>query len=317
MLAAHEAGTLLHLATSGTVGRPRVVRRTTASWFDSFPAVADLTGLQATSRVWVPGPLAGTMNLFAAVLARAVGAELVDSATEATHAHLTPSELRRLLASDVTLAGLQLTVAGDRLHRDLHVEAADRGAVVTHYYGAAELSFVAWGSHEEDLWPFPGVEVVERDGVLWVGSPYLAEVDTEDGLATVGDRGTVTPDGRVVVRGRGDAAVVTGGATVLVEDVEQALRSTRAGEVAVIGVPHADLGQVVAAVLVSPADAAAELAALRDHARAVLPESHRPRVWFLADAMPLTAGGKPDRVALREQVALGVLRRASRSVPDE
>ena len=280
-----------------------MVRRSTASWFDSFPVVASLTGLDPTSRVWVPGPLSGTMNLFAAVLATSLGAALVDSPADATHAHLTPTELRRWLDSEETLRGRRVTVAGDRLSPALHDAATERGAVVSHYYGAAELSFVAWGAHEDDLRPFPGVEVVERDGVLWVRSPYLAEVETESGYATVGDRGSVTPDGRVVVRGRGDAAVVTGGATVVAADVEHALRPAVPGEVVVIAVPHPELGQVVAAVLTGPVD----LATVRDRSRAALPHSHRPRMWFRVEQIPLTPAGKPDRAALAAAAAAGDL----------
>lgn len=303
VLDAHDHDEWLLLGTSGSTGRPRVVRRSTASWFDSFPVVVSLTGLDAGSRLWVPGPLSGTMNLFAAVLATSVGAALVGSPAEATHAHLTPTELHRWLDSEQTLSGRRVTVAGDRLSPTLHDAATVRGADVSHYYGAAELSFVAWGAHEDDLRPFPGVEVVERDGVLWARSPYLAEVETESGYATVGDQGSITPDGRVVVRGRGDAAVVTGGATVVAADVEHALRPALPGEVVVIAVPHPELGQVVAAVLTGPVD----LATVRDHARAALPHSHRPRVWFRVEQLPLTPAGKPDRAALAAAAAAGDL----------
>ena len=113
------------------------------------------------------------------------------------------------------------------------------GAEVSHYFGAAELSFVAWGRHEDDLRAFPGVEVEVRDGVLWARSPFLAagvrrvspgrSCCDADGFGTVGDRGAVAADGTVTVLGRGDAAVLTGGATVQVADVESALRPGLAG----------------------------------------------------------------------------------------
>ena len=66
------------------------------------------------------------------------------------------------------------------------------------------------------------------------------------GFATVGDRGTLV-DGVLRVAGRGSEAVVTGGATVLVADVEAALRPVVAGALVVVGLPHPELGQVVAA----------------------------------------------------------------------
>ena len=55
--------------------------RTTGSWVDSFGTVAALSGLDPASRVWVPGPLAATMNLFAAVHATVLGARLVAART--------------------------------------------------------------------------------------------------------------------------------------------------------------------------------------------------------------------------------------------
>ena len=91
-------GVPVALPTSGTSGRPRTVVRTTASWTDSFAAVSELTGTTSGSRVWVPGPVTATMNLFATVHARWAGARLAPSLAEATHAHLTPTSLRRLLA---------------------------------------------------------------------------------------------------------------------------------------------------------------------------------------------------------------------------
>ncbi len=308
VLDAHDRGVLLQLSTSGSVGHPRTVRRTTSSWVDSFPTVARLTGLTSRSRVWVPGPLSGTMNLFAAVLARSLGAHLAFAPQDATHAHVTPSDARRLLDHPALPDELHVTVAGDRLDRALRDELVARGVAVAHYYGAAELSFVAWGSHADDLEAFPGVDVRERHGVLWVRSPYLAQMPTDaDGWATVGDRGTVLPDGRVVVRGRGDAAVLTGGATVLVEDVEAALRPAARCDLVVVGVPHRDLGEVVAAVLTRDDG----VAAARERARSELSESHRPRLWFVADSLPVTPGGKPDRSEVRSLAVSGALRRVS------
>ncbi len=179
---------------------------------------------------------------------------------------------------------------------------------MAHYYGAAELSLVAWGSHDGDLRPFDGVEVRERDGMLWVRSPYLADVPTDaEGFACVGDHGTVTPDGRVVVSGRGGTAVLTGGVTVLAEEVESALRPVLTCEVAVIGLPHPDLGEVVAAVVTD----AAQVGAGHVRARAELARTHRPRVWLVADALPRTTAGKTDRATLRAVAATGALRRVS------
>jgi acyl-CoA synthetase (AMP-forming)/AMP-acid ligase II len=302
VLEAHAAGRLLALRTSGSTGGARSVVRTTRSWFESFPAVASLTGLSEGARLWLPGPLGATMNLFAAVLARHLGADRVRTIEEATHAHLTPHQLDRLLEGGARLAGVHLTVAGDRLSRRLHDRAVQAGAEVAHYYGAAELSFVGWGSHEHDLRPFPGVEVEVRRGELWVRSPYLSQGydgtpgafrTDEHGFATVGDRGAFS-GGVLTVHGRGGDSVTTGAATVRVADVETVLRAATAGEVVALGVPHRTLGHVVAAVLTERDDLLRARAAARDG----LDAAQRPRMWFHLEVLPLTAAGKVDRAEL-------------------
>ncbi len=303
VLAAHESGDLVALRTSGTSGTARSVVRTTASWFDSFGHVTRLLDMDPTSRVWVPGPLTATMNLFAAVHAADLGAAVQGSATGATHAVLTPAALSRAIAHGTALAGMHVLVAGDRLGRGLHDEALDHGATwVSHYYGAAELSFVAWGSHADDLRPFPGVEVDCRDGDVWVRSPYVClRYDGPDGpltcgadgWATVGDRGSL--EGELLrVHGRGTDTVVTAGATVLVADVEAALERATGQRVVVLGLPHPDLGQVLCGVVSDATD----LVTLRRSARELLGPAHRPRRWFEVTDLPLTPAGKLDRERL-------------------
>lgn len=307
MLAAHDRGELISLRTSGTTGGPRAVVRTTSSWFDSFDRVADLAGLDARSRVWVPGPAQSTMNLFALVHARALGAEPASGPAGATHAVLTPAALDRALAAGTPVGGLHLVVAGDRLGRGLHDRALGAGASrVSHYYGAAELSFVAWGRHAEDLRPFPGVDVDTDDGRIWVRSDLLflrydgpagPLARREDGFVTVGDRGRLH-GARLRVFGRGTDAVVTAGATVLVADVETALEEATGSRPVVLGLPHSQLGQVLCAVVPS-----AELVEpLRAAAREVLDRAGRPRRWAVVASPPLTDAGKVDRAALRDVV---------------
>lgn len=305
---------LLAFRTAGTAGRPRTVLRTSRSWLESYRHVSALVDMTSASTVWVPGPLSASMNLFAAAHAQWAGAEVVADPAHATHAYLTPWLLRRQFADDPTvLSGLHLVVAGDRLSSSLRDAAVAAGARVSHYYGAAELSFVAWGDHADALRAFPGVEVAARDGELWVRSPYVCEGYAElehvlrrdpAGWTTVGDRGEVRPatqgaEGvRVTVFGR-DGGFTTGGATVLEADVEHTLRLEAAGEVAVVGVPHPDLGQVVAAVITDKDD----ISHLQDVSRRVLAPQQRPRRWFHLASLPLTGSGKVDKAAIVRAVA--------------
>ena len=154
---------------------------------------------------------------------------------------------------------LVVVVAGDRLPPRLATRAEAAGHTVHHYYGAAQLSFVGWGRDADSLRLFPEVRAEARDGELWVSSPWLclreegdppvlrSEVTDGRPWMSVGDRGSVSADGRLVVAGRADA-VTTGGATVVLADVEAALRPYARGEVVVVGRPHQRLGMVLEAV---------------------------------------------------------------------
>lgn len=307
-LAAHERGDRVLLRTSGTSGVPRTVVRTTASWLDSFEAVESLIGFGPASRAWIPAPLTGTMNLFAAVHARHLGADVVQDPARATHWFLTPTALRDALDDGDRFDGVHAVVAGDRLTITLHDRAAAAGLAVSHYYGAAELSFVGWGPHDSALRAFPAVELQVRDGVVWARSPYLSDGYAEgsgpferdaDGWASVGDHGTLV-DGVLTITGRDDV-VVTGGATVRVADVEGLLRPRARGEVAVLGIEHPRLGEVVAIVLEHADDADA----LRSVARTSLDRTQQPRRWFALEPFPRTPLGKVDRAAVAALVRSG------------
>lgn len=301
VLDAHRTGAGLSLATSATTGLARRVLRSTHSWWHSFPAYSALSGVSEGARVWLPGPETSTMVLFAAVHARVVGAARMSDPHGATHACLTPAQLD-LRGSELP-AGSHVVVAGAALPKRLAALAADRGLTVSHYYGAAELSFVAAGRAGGGLRAFPGVDVEIRDqphpGSIWARSPWLCDgYDGPPGAllrdgewATVGDIGRLR-DGVLEVLGRPDA-VTTAGATVLVAEVEAALRPRAHGPFAVHGIAHPTLGEVVAVSLVEPTDRAR----LESAARA-FPSSHRPRVWRVVDALPLTVAGKLDRVVL-------------------
>ena len=306
---AHDEGRLLSLPTSGTTDRPRRVLRTTDSWVRSFEHVSVLTGIDTTARVWVPGPMSATMNLFARVHADAVGAVVVEDPDDATHAHLTPLALDRALRDDQLPDGSTVIVAGDLLPGPLLTRAKATGLAVHHYYGAAELSFVAWADDGRTLRAFPGVEVSVVDDVIWARSPYLCqgydEPDgdgplqwREDGAASVGDRGALV-DGVLTVQGRGDAAATVAGVTVVISDVEGALRDHATGQVMVVGLPDDRLGSILAAAVTDAGD----VERLRVAAHAMLQPAQRPSHWYVLDDVPSTPAGKPDRARLRQVLA--------------
>jgi acyl-CoA synthetase (AMP-forming)/AMP-acid ligase II len=316
-----ERGTSwLELQTSGTVSSPRTVVRSLASWEDSFEHVSRLTGTTSEDRVLVPAPPTGSMFAFAHAHAASVGAAVVHlprwSLAGAEHAlgtctlaHLTPTMLAALLERDL---GVLRTVvcAGAVLPQATRERAASAGLEVVDYYGAAELSFVAMRAAGR-LDAFPEVEIELRDEVIWARSPWLCVgyaagqsgplQRDPDGWATVGDRGRLDPDLGLVVLGRGDETVTTGGATVRCTDVEDAVRSLASvGEVVVVGTPHPRLGEALEVVVVAPVPL--DLDELRSRTSRLVTPTHRPRRWHRWDELPVTAAGKVDRREVRRRL---------------
>jgi long-chain acyl-CoA synthetase len=301
--------------SSGSTGRPRGIVRTVQSWQASVAALSDITGITGDDRVWLPGPLWSSLFLYGAFHGGAVGAQLAfrdDDPASATALHCVPTQLPGLLQRAKT-GGLPLVrlavVAGDHLGGPLREQCETAGWRVVEYYGAAELSFVAWRDTSGPFRAFPGVQTELRRGVMWARSPYLArgylsahadgpfQLD-QQGWATVLDLARDVTGGQEV-RGRGSAAVTTGGHTVVVEEVERLLRELPGvQEVALLGVPHPRLGQLLTAVVVGSAVDATLRAAV-----AGMPPPSRPRRWVHVQALPRTSGGKLRRDLLPDLVA--------------
>ncbi|MGX8777148.1 AMP-binding protein [Propionibacterium freudenreichii] len=325
---AHRRGRLIGLRTSGTTtGAGRVIVRSTDSWVDSLDAVARRCALTPRDRIWIPGPMGSTMNLFAACLAVHSGVEWASDKPEcATIWQLTPARLSSLLDAGLPRSQRlrEVIVAGDGLSRGLRDRATARGLEVVHYYGAAEMSMIAMGSCRDDLELFDRVEARITDGTIWVRSPWLAQgylqasadeppssgnpvplrLETpaplrrgDDGFVTVGDRGALAGR-RLIVAGR-DGAVTTAGQTVILAPLLDRLRHRAQGELFLLGLPHAALGQVLTAVVTRRDD----LGPVRAWAREHLAGADRPRRWLWVPRPPLTASGKVDLRALALDLA--------------
>ncbi|MEP6622955.1 MAG: acyl-CoA synthetase, partial [Acidimicrobiia bacterium] len=92
-------------------------------------------------------------------------------------------------------------------------------------------------------------------GFRYAGPDELTESIIRGDLATLGDVGYVDDDGYLYVVDRRKDLVITGGANVYPAEVETVLvRHPDIAEVAVIGLPDAEYGEIVTAVVVRGAD---------------------------------------------------------------
>nr|WP_197040405.1 AMP-binding protein [Pseudonocardia halophobica] len=136
-----------------------------------------------------------------------------------------------------------------------------------------------------------------------------ALVFSEDGWLHTGDLGTMDERGYLTITGRLKDMIIRGGENIYPREVEDAL-ATHSGvaEAAVVGVPDAEWGEQVGAVVV-PTDPAAppDPAELRAYCRERLAGFKAPSRWFFVDALPTTPTGKVQKFVLRDRIDSGDL----------
>lgn len=121
-----------------------------------------------------------------------------------------------------------------------------------------------------------------------------------DGWVHTGDLGRLDDDGYLYIVGRIKDVIIRGGNNVYATDVEAALyEHPDVREAAVVGVPHAVLGEDVAAFVVLRAGANATPDDLIAHCREHLSDYKVPRQVQLRDELPRNATGKVLKRELR------------------
>jgi long-chain acyl-CoA synthetase len=127
----------------------------------------------------------------------------------------------------------------------------------------------------------------------------------DKGWTTLGDLGHLDDDGFLYLSDRRTDLIISGGVNIYPAEIEEALIMHPAvADVAVIGVPDAEMGQSVLAIIqpasqgTSPDDLAAELIA---HCRSKLASYKVPRAVEFAADLPRTPTGKLLRRKLRDE----------------
>ncbi len=129
-------------------------------------------------------------------------------------------------------------------------------------------------------------------------NPAATAAGFHDGWFRTGDLGVLDADGYLTIDGRMKELIIVGGTNVTPGEVEAALEpETGVREVAVAGVPDADLGEKVAAFVVPQdgADPATLEARLRQRVERDLAPYKRPRLYRFLDEIPRNAMGKVER----------------------
>jgi acyl-CoA synthetase (AMP-forming)/AMP-acid ligase II len=229
---------------------------------------------------------------------------------------------RRHMAPLVHVRLILISGARWMRHRTAALQALCPNARIVEFYGASETSFMAWMNADAHApehavgRPFSNVHIDIRDvhqgvGQIFVRSPMLfmdyvgatpdhtAAVRDGDWLS-VRDMGYIDAQGYLCLVGRENRMVVTQGKNLFPEEVESVLAAdAQIAHASVHGVPDPIRGQLVVAVLqlqdATTALSAQTLAAL---CRAKLEAYKVPKRFFVCEAMPQTASGKTDHVAV-------------------
>jgi O-succinylbenzoic acid--CoA ligase len=311
-----DEGVAVVIATSGSTGQPKGAQLSWRALEASAAATRERLGPDP-SDAWLsclPWQHIGGLQVWLRARSASLPVEIqprfdVEAVrrSEATLVSLVPTQLARLLDAGVDLTRFRaILLGGAAAPSALLVRARAAGATVVTTYGMSETS----GGCVYDGRPLAGVDVATdaADGRIRICGPVLMtgyrlrpELTAEafaDGWLVTQDLGTFA-DGLLVVQGRADDVVVTGGENVAIALVAEALSEhPDIREAAVTGVPDEEWGERIVAVVVA-ADRTPTLDELRHWVAERAGSKAAPRGLVLVPQIPRLTSGKPDRLAVR------------------
>jgi O-succinylbenzoic acid--CoA ligase len=299
-------------ATSGSTGVPKGVVLTAGNLLASAEASASFLGHRSGDRWLAVMPLNHVGGFSILTRSMHVGGTVVleprfDPERTASLLHgvefasLVPSMLSRIMThAEGPFERLRtVLVGGGPLAPGLLEAANDLGIPAVPTYGTTETAAqVATGRPgARAVTPLPGVSIrIDRGEIVVEGpmvSPGYWRQTPRVGPYHTGDAGTVDDEGNLVVLGRLDDMVITGGENVYPTEVEAVLSEhPEIVDVAVTGVDDERWGRALRAVVVAPSLDEAEVVAW---ARDRLASYKVPKQWSFVDQIPRTDLGKPKR----------------------
>lgn len=136
----------------------------------------------------------------------------------------------------------------------------------------------------------------------WRDTKKTASVFRDDGFFATGDLGYFDDKGYLTLVGRDKDLIISGGLNVYPVEVEDVLNAhDGVTDCAVIGLPHADFGEAVTAIIVAVGDVVADIQAIDTAMALVLAPYKRPKRVIFVDQLPRNSMGKVEKNVLRQR----------------
>jgi long-chain acyl-CoA synthetase len=136
------------------------------------------------------------------------------------------------------------------------------------------------------------------------GNPDATAAAVRDGWLFTGDVGCLDADGFLTLKDRSKDLIISGGSNIYPREVEEVLLTAPGvAEVAVVGAPDPEWGEVVVAFVVPRPGEDVATEALDRHCLERMARFKRPKRYVLTQALPKNNYGKVLKTALRERLA--------------
>lgn len=134
----------------------------------------------------------------------------------------------------------------------------------------------------------------------WQATEKTQSSFRRDGFFITGDLGYLDVDGYLYIVGRGKDLIISGGFNVYPVEIEEAINALpEVAESAVIGVPHADLGEGVTAIVVANAASTPSEHGIIEALKLRLAKFKIPKRVLFVGELPRNAMGKVQKQLLR------------------
>lgn len=140
----------------------------------------------------------------------------------------------------------------------------------------------------------------------WRMPEKTAEEFTADGFFKTGDVGRIDERGYVTIVGRSKDLIISGGYNVYPAEIEGYINELPGvAESAVVGIPHADFGEVGVAVVIAKPGTVVDPGQIIASLKSKLANFKVPKQCFVVDSLPRNTMGKVQKNMLRAQYAAG------------